>query len=197
MRRVLSRLAGVACLLMLVAACTGVDSGFGFGKKKQQDDTASGAQFPDVGAAATPGAVQPGAGQPVAATDIVRVYFAPVVGAPAELVGALSKRLGSVASANGVQLVPAGSPGMTHELKGYFSAFTENGNTNVIHVWDVVSPSGQRVHRIQSQVSVPGTAGDPWGSVTPETMAQIADDVMSQYLMWVRSLPPAVPQNPA
>lgn len=178
-------------MLLLVAACTGPDMGFGLGKKQNGSNSAAGAQFPDVngGTAA--------AGQPSSGSEIARVYFAPVVGAPVQLVGALSQRLVPVGAANGVRLVPQGSSGMTHELKGYFSAFTESGSTNVIHVWDVVSPSGQRVHRIQGQETVPGaTSADPWASVTPEVMQTIADKVMAQYVTWLRSAQVAQ-QNPA
>jgi len=196
MTQILSRLAGMACLLLLVASCTGADSTFGFGKKQDRSNTAANAQFPSVDGTGQPGAVAP-AGQPSNGQEIARVYFAPVVGAPVELVAALSKRLAAVGSANGITLVPQGTPGMTNEIKGYFSAFTENGSTSVIHVWDVVSPSGQRVHRIQGQEMVPGATADPWASVTPQTMDSIADKVMSQYILWLRSAPPPARQNPA
>lgn len=196
MTQILSRLAGLACLLLLVASCTGADSTFGLGKKRDQSNAAANAQFPSVDGTVQPGAVAP-AGQPSNGQELARVYFAPVVGAPVQLVAALSKRLGAVGSANGVTLVSQGTPGMTNEIKGYFSAFTENGSTSVIHVWDVVSPSGQRVHRIQGQEVVPGATSDPWASVTPETMDSIADKVMSQYILWLRSAPPPAPQNPA
>lgn len=196
MTQILSRLAGMACLLLLVASCTGADSTFGLGKKQDRSNAAANAQFPSVDGTAQPGGVA-AAGPPANGQELARVYFAPVVGAPVQLVAALSKRLGAVGSANGVTLVPQGTSGMTNEIKGYFSAFTENGSTSVIHVWDVVSPSGQRVHRIQGQEVVPGATADPWASVTPETMDSIADKVMSQYILWLRSAPSPAPQNPA
>ena len=182
MTGILARLAGIACLLLVVGGCTGTDSSFGIGKKKDPAEAAASAEFPNVdGASGT--AVQPTAG-----TEVAAVYFAPIVGAPVEMVAALSKRLGPVAGANGLRLVPAGTPATTHEIKGYFSAFAENGSITVIHVWDVVVPSGQRVHRIQGQETVPGgSVGDPWASVTPATMETIADKVIGQYLTWLKS----------
>ncbi|MFZ2101563.1 MAG: hypothetical protein WAU86_13455, partial [Oricola sp.] len=133
---------------MAVAACTGTDSTLGVGQDKDQDQAAAAAQFPDIPGETT---VPP---PPSATQEIARAYFAPVVGAPVEMVAALSKRLGPAGAANGIRLVPTGTPDFTHEIKGYFSAFSENGSTTVVHVWDVVTPSGQRVHRIQGQETV-------------------------------------------
>ena len=186
----LARLAGIAGLILLVTACTGADSTFGLGKKKDQteDQAAAAAQFPTLPGEApaqlpqTPGQLPQAPGQ-----EIAQVYFAPVVGASIDMVNALSQRLGVAAKAYGIRLVPAGTPGTTNELKGYFSAFSENGSTTVVHVWDVVSPSGQRVHRIQGQEVVPGAPPDPWAAVQPATMAAIADKVVAAYAAWLKS----------
>ncbi|WP_425417405.1 hypothetical protein [Oricola indica] len=196
MTGILPRLAGIMCLLFIVAGCTGADSTFGFGKRQNDQEATSNAEFPQLSDPGAPGTT-PGTAQPAAGPVSARVYFAPVVGAPVELIQAMSRRLVTVGSANGVSLVAAGTPGMTHEIKGYFSAFTENGATTVIHVWDVVSPSGQRVHRIQGQESVPGATSDPWASVTPEAMEAIADKIMAQYVLWLRSAAQPAPQPPA
>ncbi|MEL6920957.1 MAG: hypothetical protein AAFO77_08005, partial [Pseudomonadota bacterium] len=63
-------------------------------------------------------------------------------------------------------------------------AISEDTSTTVIHVWDVFSPSGERVHRIQAQQSVPGTADDPWTLVPSTAMEQIADTVLREYARW-------------
>lgn len=183
----LVRLAGIASLLALVAACTGTDSGLGMGQPRDRENAAAQARFPEIpGGQAAPGAVGT-TGAPTEAPEIARVYFAPVVGVPVDKVEPLSKRLAPAGSALGVRLVPADAGAFTHEIKGYFSAFSENGNTTVIHVWDVITPSGQRVHRIQGQETVPGSSPDPWASVPPATMQAIADKVMAAYAAWLKS----------
>ncbi|QKV17108.1 hypothetical protein [Oricola thermophila] len=181
------RLASLACALLLVSACTGTDSGLGIGQPQDPDEAAAEARFPAIaGDAAAQGAVT-AANTPTDAPEIARVYFAPVVGVSVDKVEPLSKRLGSVGSASGVRLVPAEAGGYTHEIKGYFSAFTESGSTTVVHVWDVITPSGQRVHRIQGQETVPGATPDPWASVPPATMEAIADSFMLAYTAWLKS----------
>ncbi|MEN0002035.1 MAG: hypothetical protein AAF940_14230, partial [Pseudomonadota bacterium] len=67
---------------------------------------------------------------------------------------------------------------------GYFSAISSGNQTTVTHVWDVFSPAGERVHRIQAQETVPGNASDPWSIVPSATMEQIATKVLDQYAAW-------------
>ncbi|MCI5074352.1 hypothetical protein [Oricola sp.] len=178
MTHILARLAGILMPLALVAACSVSDLGFG-GKQNESE-----AQFPNVNnAPASTPAAAPAATTARSAT----VYYAPIVGAPVNLVAALSKRLVEVGRANGIQPAPANTQGLNHEIKGYFSAFTENGSTTIVHVWDIVTPSGQRVHRIQGEHSVPGATADPWQSVTPQAMEAIATTVMTQYVTWLKS----------
>jgi hypothetical protein len=92
--------------------------------------------------------------RPTAAPEIARVYFAPVVGVSVDKAEPLSKRLGPVGSANGVASfppMPAESPTRSRATSPPFPKTA----TTVIHVWDVITPSGQRVHRIQGQETVP------------------------------------------
>jgi hypothetical protein len=183
----LPRLAGLACLLVLTAACTGPDKVLDLDEPQDPEKAAAQARFPDLdNPQSAPGAVA-ALNRPTAAPEIARVHFAPVVGVSIDKAEPLSKRLGPVGSANGVRLVPADAGEVTHEIKGYFSAFSENGTTTVVHVWDVITPSGQRVHRIQGQETVQGATPDPWASVTPATMEAIADNVIAAYAAWLKS----------
>lgn len=182
----LVRLAGIASLFALVSACTGSDKVLDLDSPPDNDKAAAQARFPDIASEQAPGAVAT-SNAPTSAPEIARVYFAPVVGVSIDKVDPLSKRLAPAGSANGIRLVPADAGGYTHEIKGYFSAFSENGTTTVIHVWDVITPSGQRVHRIQGQEKVPGASPDPWASVSPATMEAIADKVIAAYAAWLKS----------
>lgn len=112
------------------------------------------------------------------------VYFAPVVGAPVPSVAALSSRLSAAAPINGIKLESSASTSVNHEIRGYFSALSESGTITVIHVWDIFTPQGQRVHRIQGQEKIVGAASDPWLAVPATTMEKIADSVLSQYATW-------------
>ncbi|MEL6435688.1 MAG: hypothetical protein AAFP99_02720 [Pseudomonadota bacterium] len=120
----------------------------------------------------------------IAAVSQSQVYFAPIVGAPVDKVTALSRRLSAASPTRGVRLSPSKASGINHEIRGYFSALSENGQTTVIHVWDVFTPNGQRVHRIQAQERVSGVSADPWRIVPAATMEAIAEKVLAEYSSW-------------
>ncbi|EKF17245.1 hypothetical protein [Nitratireductor pacificus] len=113
-----------------------------------------------------------------------RIQFAPVIGATAEAVPALSRRLETSARQRGLAIVTQESTA-TLVMKGYFSAIADGGKTTVIYVWDVLDPSGNRLHRIQGQQATPGGSGDGWSSVTPATMEAVADATISQLSTWL------------
>lgn len=137
-----------------------------------------------------PPPVVPGAQAPVPAVSpvslaSVRVNLAPIVGAPVTAVAPMSKRISAEARARKLTLVSAGATGTTHVVKGYFSAFADNGTTTVIFVWDILDASGNRLHRIQGQKQNPGAnPADAWASVTPQTMEAIAVTSVGELVAW-------------
>lgn len=163
------KLTVVAALLCALAACTGADSTLGI--------TPQNTPLPDQ-TPSTP------------ATPIGNnVYFAPIVGAPVDQVTALSRQLSQSGPALGITLSAQQAPGLTHEIRGYFSALSEGSTTTVIHVWDVFTPQGERVHRIQGQEIINTAApNDPWSVVPPTTMETIADRVLADYQTWRATL---------
>ncbi|KAI1692705.1 hypothetical protein Ddc_23410 [Ditylenchus destructor] len=70
-------------------------------------------------------------------------------------------------------------------MKGYFSVLSEDNQTTVLYVWDVLDASGNRLHRIQGQEKVQGAAADSWSVVQPATMQAIADRTMQEYSTWL------------
>jgi hypothetical protein len=97
----------------------------------------------------------------------------------------LARRLSTDAQARGLKFVPSDESGATHILKGYFSAFGEDGKTTVVFVWDLLDPQGNRLHRIQGQETVAANGGaDPWSVVPPETMQAIADRTIDALVPW-------------
>lgn len=138
----------------------------------------------------TPAAQNPQPDAPAAAAAIpaqTRVHLAPVIGAADDVAAPLSARFAVRARETGLQMVAAGDSSATHVLRGYFSAFTENGRTTVIYVWDVVDPTGNRVHRIQGQQQAAAGGGDGWAAVQPAVMEQIADRTVEQLAAWLSS----------
>ncbi|MFC6489058.1 hypothetical protein [Nitratireductor sp. GCM10026969] len=120
---------------------------------------------------------------PVAAGD-ARIQFAPVIGATEEAVTPLSRRLSARAGERGLTLVTE-STAATLLVKGYFSTIADDGRTTVIYVWDVLAPTGDRLHRIQGQQAVTGGQGTGWPSVTDETMQAIADRTIDELATWL------------
>lgn len=141
--------------------------------------------------AATGGTPLP-AGQQISATQqgasvrtAARIEFAPVVGADSAKVQPLAARLSARAAQQGITLVNAGGA-PTHVLKGYFSAFTENRDTTVIYVWDVLDGAGNRLNRIQGQQKAPtGGSQDGWNAVSPAMMEAIADRTIDALAGWL------------
>lgn len=140
---------------------------------------------PSPGAPPPSGATTPPA---VAAIPAVRLQFAPVVGATVDAATPLSRRLTARAAERGLAMAGGATPA-THVVKGYFSALGEGGETIVIFVWDVLGPTGNRLHRIQGQERVGATAPDAWAAVPPQTMETIADRTMEELARWLAAGP--------
>ncbi|WP_374708650.1 hypothetical protein [Shinella sp. CPCC 101442] len=124
---------------------------------------------------------------PAKSSETIR--FLPIIGAPVEAVTPLSKRLGAEARSNGLTIRSASDNSSKYILKGYFSAVNDNSKTTVVYVWDVLDGQGARLHRIQGQETVPGTASDPWSAVPARTMEGIAQKTIREYLDWRGSAP--------
>ncbi len=140
------------------------------------------AQFPLPSAEGTGTASQ----QVAAIRTDAKVQFAPVVGATSEASAPLAARLAARAGARGITLVGAGDSSATHVMRGYFSAISDNGQTTVIYVWDVVDGAGTRIHRIQGQARSPSTTGG-WADIGAQTMEAIADQTVDQLAAWLVS----------
>ncbi len=123
-------------------------------------------------------------GQQATAAVSGSIRFLPVIGAPVSAVTPLSTQLAAAARGSGLTLKSASDTSADHMLKGYFSAFADGGQTTIVYVWDVLNPSGVRLHRIQGQEKVNGTAADNWSVVPAPTMQKIASDTIAAYINW-------------
>jgi hypothetical protein len=134
-------------------------------------------------AGSEPSASTPQAGGQMAAIpQAARVEFAPVTGATQEAAAPLARQLTERARARGIGIAGSGvAP--THILKGYFSEVSDRSSTTVIYVWDVLDPSGNRLHRIQGSAKTKGAGG--WSAVSAKTMQAIANETMDEFARWL------------
>jgi hypothetical protein len=133
----------------------------------------------------TGGTAPAGAVQTAVALRLDKLQIAPVVGAPVSVVTPLSQRLAADAKARGVTLAAATESGQAYVMKGYFSALADSGQTTIVYVWDILDPAGNRLHRIQGQEKVAGSAPDGWSAVPASAMETIATRTMEEYSTWL------------
>jgi len=139
---------------------------------------------PMAASSSQPPAAPQVASLPPASAAAGTVRFLPIIGAPVQAVTPLSRQLGAEARANGLTIKNSADTSAEHILKGYFSAFSEGDKVTVVYVWDVLDNAGARQHRMQGQESFPSQAKDPWASVPPSLMQQIAQKTIANYLEW-------------
>jgi hypothetical protein len=112
------------------------------------------------------------------------VRFLPIIGAPVQAVTPLSRQLGAEARSHGLAIKSSNDTSSDYILKGYLSAFTDEGKVTVVYVWDVLDNNGARLHRIQGQETVPTAAQDPWAGVPASVMQQIASKTIAEFSSW-------------
>ncbi len=187
----LRRIILAACATLMLAGCNSTSDGLlSAGGPKPSQPVGSEDIQPDPATALVPSEAAPepaGQTQIAAITTNARVQFAPVVGATAKAVAPLSRRLAVRAAERGIKLSGRSDSNTTHVMKGYFSAISEAGQTTVIYVWDVLDPSGNRLHRIQGQSKAGGGNGDAWSSVSDVTMETIADNTIQSLAKWLET----------
>jgi len=111
-----------------------------------------------------------------------KLFIAPIIGAPLEVVTPLSLRFDEILKTQSIKMAANMETDANYILKGYFSNFTENNQTTVLYVWDVMDKQGNRVHRLQGQEKVSGKNG--WAAVPATVMRKIADDTLADYFRW-------------
>jgi hypothetical protein len=165
---------------VLLAGCNSTESALNIGGGRANSPPIA-AVTPDVAAPAAPKSSTAQA----AAISGTRMQFAPMIGAPVAQVTALSRRLTLRAKEKNLAIFPASEKNVTHILKGYFSLLNENGKLTVLYVFDVIDPSGNRLHRISGQEAAgAGAAGASWESVPAPLMEKIADRTMDEFAVW-------------
>lgn len=130
------------------------------------------------GAAATQGAPIKG--------DKARFAFAPVNGAPLDVLRDMSSAMNQEAVAHKLKVVPNGDPSATYLVKGYLSAIGDGSGTTLVYVWDILDTNGVRLHRITGQEAGRPAASDPWSGIQAPTVTVAARRTLDALSEWVR-----------
>ncbi|TWG98897.1 hypothetical protein L614_000400002520 [Ochrobactrum sp. J50] len=178
----------------LLAACNSTESALNVQGSNQSSGQAVAPATPAAGAAqpaaTTPTGTAPATGAPAAPQRSAglkpgKLHIAPIVGAPVNVVTPLTHRINDDAKAKGIELAGNNDPSAAYVMKGYFSVLSEDNQTTVLYVWDVLDASGNRLHRIQGQEKVQGAAADSWSVVPASAMQAIADRTIQEYSTWL------------
>jgi len=178
----------------LLAACNSTESALNVQGSNQSSGQAVAPATPAAGAAqpaaTTPTGTAPATGAPAAPQRGAglkpgKLHIAPIVGAPVNVVTPLTHRINDDAKAKGIELAGNNDPSAAYVMKGYFSVLSEDNQTTVLYVWDVLDASGNRLHRIQGQEKVQGAAADSWSVVPASAMQAIADRTIQEYSTWL------------
>lgn len=189
-----SALSAVLLLSLALGACTSTEATLDPAAIAPADTASTPSALPPVQGSAATGDVTPGTASPSATSNqprtaaiasATRVQLAPIVGSTVESVTPLTRRISARARERGVRFTASTETGATHVMKGYFSVLSEGSRTTVIYVWDVVDPSGARLHRIQGQEVATGSEGEGWAAVPDATMEKIADRTIDELVAWL------------
>ena len=120
------------------------------------------------------------------ASQIARVGFLPITGAPQSAVTTLSRALGNVSKQHRIGIAGNGDRTVKYQLKGYMSALNEGPRTTVTFYWDVLDRSGKRLYRINGFEQENGAKTNPWDGVSSATMQRIANRTMGSFAKWVK-----------
>lgn len=172
----------------LLAACNSTESALNVqGANQASGQTGTPATAQPATQPATPATTTPAATTPTQTATLKpgKLFIAPIIGAPVNVVAPLTHRINDDAKAKGIELAGNNDPSAAYVMKGYFSALSENNQTTVLYVWDVLDAAGNRLHRIQGQEKVPGAAADSWSVVPASAMQTIADRTIQEYSAWL------------
>lgn len=119
------------------------------------------------------------------ASSRVLIAFAPLSGAPQATADQLAMAIGQEAVRGNLRLTASGDPSATYTVKGYLSSLPKDGKTTLVYVWDILAPDRRRLHRISGEVPGQATGAQPWQSVSPTVLNQIAGKTVSDLVAWI------------
>lgn len=115
-----------------------------------------------------------------ATTQTAKLEIAPVIGAPENISRDLQAQLTSSMERNRISVARAPGGKGEYTLRGYIVAAREKAGSKISYIWDVTDQGGKRANRITGEVFAPGSGADPWASVSPQVIQNIADKTAVQ-----------------
>lgn len=115
-----------------------------------------------------------------ATTQTAKLEIAPVIGAPENISRDLQSQLTSSMERNRISVARAPGGKGEYTLRGYIVAAREKAGSKISYIWDVTDQAGKRANRITGEVFAPGSGADPWASVSPQVIQNIADKTAGQ-----------------
>lgn len=115
-----------------------------------------------------------------ATSQTAKLEIAPVIGAPENISRDLQTQLTSSMERNRISVARAPGGKGEYTLRGYIVAAREKTGSKISYIWDVTDQGGKRANRITGEVFAPGTGADPWASVSPQVIQNIADKTSAQ-----------------
>ena len=124
--------------------------------------------------------------QPAASTRTARVEVAPIIGAPEAVARDLQAQLSGAMERSKISVARGPESKGEYVLRGYIVAAREKAGSKISYIWDVTDQSGKRANRITGEEFAAGVPGkDPWSSVTPQIVQNIADKTAAQIAAWL------------
>lgn len=143
----------------------------------------AGCNGPELSGIAT--GLEPVPGAPLVAPFEATFAFEPFPGVPGNVGDELLRRIWRRMEREGlaVQKRPGGVA--SYRVVGALTAVSDDTTSQVFYVFDVVDPTGTRVHRIAGRALSDDSAGDPWANVTTDDLDVIARRVSALLRAWL------------
>ena len=125
---------------------------------------------------------------PAAATPSsgTKLSLAPVIGAPENVAQQMQTSLSGALAKQNIAIAQNASEQSDYTVRGYVVSAREKSGVKVSYIWDLTTPTGQRVNRITGEEIVATASGrDPWASVSPQVIDAISGKTASQIASWL------------
>jgi hypothetical protein len=126
----------------------------------------------------------------------VPVAFTSLEGPPAALSTRFVEKLASEARSREIRPVEADAA--RYFVVGYLNANAGEANTTLFtYVWDVFDSSQRRIQRLEDEISVRGSARDPWSLADEQVLSSLASKSAEDLAGLIASLPEALAEASA
>jgi hypothetical protein len=142
-----------------------------------------------LGGAGDSSAPQAGLANPITPppgnSQTAKLEIAPVIGAPENISRDLQAQLTTAIERNKISVARGPSGKGEYTLRGYVVAAREKTGSKISYIWDLTDQTGKRANRITGEeISVGSASADPWSTVSPQIVQNIADKTAAQIATW-------------